>query len=475
MAALPNNARNHAGREMKTDALFAACSTTKAFTGAATSIAIQDSQSTQYPIHWSTTLASLISDDFVLDDGYATKNITLEDALSHRTGMPQHNWTLALFPKDGPTLGSIVRSMRYMPLATPLRTKYHYSNHMYIAVSHAMEQHIGDSLGNFMKKRIWEPLGMSETYFGAAEARKNPSSTMKLVQGYDWIPTKEGGDFVQRPDNDWPANSGAGAIVSNVLDYARWVRELIEREGPLKGHETLTDPRIIYYQNEDLDLPAPFHTYALGWVVDIYRGQYIYSHGGGWPGYASWVGFIPDKKFGFVVMGNSSSARYAAFKLVTYLLDKHLDLPVDPVYQEKIAACSLRQAKEWHGGLKNENPDTSKQRLFPWLPDPPIPHTLPLSKYAGTYKHLTQTTITFNADSKYLSADLRDRVIPCELCLDHASGESFIGRIHREGLNLMPPFSVEFCLDSGGVVKRIGLCLEPDMKGENIWFERCES
>jgi CubicO group peptidase (beta-lactamase class C family) len=459
---------------MTTDALFAACSTSKAFTGAATSIAIQDSQSTESPIHWSTTLASLIPGEFILDDNYATENITLEDALSHRTGMPQHNWTLALFPKIGPTPGSIVRAMRYMPLTTPPRTKYHYSNHMYIAVSHALEQYTGDSLGAFMKKRIWEPLGMSDTYFGVAEARQNSLNSVKLVQGYDWIPTKEGGAFVPKPENYWLANSGAGAIVSNVLDYGRWVRELIEKEGPLKGHETVTDPRTICFQNDDLNLPAPFHTYALGWLVDSYRGEYLYSHGGGWPGYACWVGFIPSKKFGFVVMGNSSSARYAAFRLITYLLDKHLDLPADPAYQEQIAACTSRQTKEWHARLKNEEPDISKQRLFPWLPDPPIPHTLPLSKYAGSYKHPTETTVTFNIDSGSLTADLRDRVIPCELCLDHASGNYFVGRIHSAGLDLMPPFAVEFCLENG-VVTNVGLCLEPDMKREKIWFERCQS
>jgi CubicO group peptidase (beta-lactamase class C family) len=474
MAELPNNTRDHPAREMTTDALFATCSTTKAFTSAATSIAIQDSQSTESPIHWSTPLASLMPEDFVLDDGYATKNITLEDALSHRTGMPEHNWTLALFSKKDHTPGSMVRAMRHMPLATPLRTKYHYSNHMYIAVSHALEQHTGGSLGTFMKKRIWEPLDMTETYFGIAEARKDPSSKAKLVPGYDWYPGKEGGSFIPRPYQDWPANSGAGTIISNVLDYARWVRELIEREGPLKGHETVIDPRTISFENDDLSFPAPFHLYALGWMVDSYRGQYLYSHGGGWPGYASWVAFVPSKSFGCVVMGNSSSARYAAFKLVTYLLDKHLDLPVDPAYQEQIAACSPRHAREWHERLENENPNISKQRLFPQLSDPPLPHSLPLSKYAGIYKHPTQTKLTLIIDSESLTADLRDRIIPCELCLDHISGEYFVGRFHSEGHNLTPPFLVEFHLDCAGVTK-IGLDLEPEMKGEKIWFERCES
>ncbi|CAG8085552.1 unnamed protein product [Penicillium olsonii] len=474
LAEYANDDEGRPSRQMTTDALFAACSTTKAFTAAAASIAIQESQSTKHPIHWDTTVASLIPEDFVLADQDATHNVTMEDALSHRTGIPQHNWTLALFPGKTATTGSAVRAMRHMSLATPLRSKYHYSNHMFIAVSHALERHTGIPLGEFLNNRIWEPLGMNNTYFTAAEVKKSPSSAAKLVQGYDWIPTDDGGSFLPRPDNDWPANSGAGAMYSNVLDYARWVRELIEMEGPLKGHQTLLDPRTIHFENGDVNLPAPFHAYGLGWFVDNYRGHYLYSHAGGWPGYGIYVGFVPSMKFGFVIMGNSSSARYAAFRLFTFLLDKHLQLPVDPIYEGQLAEAIANQNKEWQAGFTNEKIDVSKQRLFPRLPDPPIPHTLCLARYAGTYQHPAELDIVLRAEPGCLTADLQDRVIPCELSLVHASGEFFIGRLHREGLDLLPPFSVEFCLNGEGLVDRAGLLIEPDIKGEKVWFNRVE-
>ncbi|KAF4771793.1 hypothetical protein N7455_008149 [Penicillium solitum] len=474
-AELSEHSTGRPSREMTTDALFATCSTTKAFTGAMTSIAIQDSKATESPINWDTPVASLIPEDFILENDYATKNITLEDALSHRSGMPEHNWTLALFSKKGPTTGSIVRAMRHMPLTTPPRTKYHYSNYMYIAVSHALEQHTGERLGAFMKRRIWDPLGMRETFFSPSEAKANPATATKLVQPYSWVLMKEGGKFVPQPEHDCPANSGAGAIVSNVLDYAHWVQELIEGTGPLKGHDSLTDPRTIYFQNDDLNLPAPYHAYALGWVVDNYRGQHLYSHGGGWPGYASWVGFVPEKKFGFVVMGNSFSARYAAFRLVTYLLDRRLGLSDDPKYEEQVAACIERQTETWVSSLRNEVMEDSKKRLFASLPDPPLSCSLHISGYTGTYRHPTGATFTIQIINGRLEGHLRDRVIPCELSLVHASGEFFVGRIHNAGLDLVSPFPVEFYIDAAGVAQRVGLLLEPAMKEEKLWFERCRS
>jgi hypothetical protein len=38
----------------------------------------------------------------------------------------------------------------------------------------------------------------------------------------------------------------------------------------------------------------------------------------------------------------------------------------------------------------------------------------------------------------------------------------------------MPSFAVEFGIDNTGLVAKVGLLLESELKGENIWFKRCE-
>lgn len=78
--------------------LFFAASTTKSFTSAMAASLVE---SEEHPsINWNTRLVDLIKDDFVLDQSspegrWATNHTTLEDALSHRTGMPRHDmiWT----------------------------------------------------------------------------------------------------------------------------------------------------------------------------------------------------------------------------------------------------------------------------------------------------------------------------------------------------------------------------------------------
>jgi len=64
--------------------LFCGGSTTKAFTAAAMSMLVDTGS-----LGWKTKVVDVLREDFVLQDEYATREITIEDILSHRTGMPR--------------------------------------------------------------------------------------------------------------------------------------------------------------------------------------------------------------------------------------------------------------------------------------------------------------------------------------------------------------------------------------------------
>ncbi|KXH59769.1 hypothetical protein CSAL01_06418 [Colletotrichum salicis] len=78
--------------------LYYTGSTTKSFTAAGISLLIDNANATSsvYPgLIWKTPVSDILSDDFVLSDDWATAHITLEDALSHRTGYPRHDMASA--------------------------------------------------------------------------------------------------------------------------------------------------------------------------------------------------------------------------------------------------------------------------------------------------------------------------------------------------------------------------------------------
>ncbi|KAK1714323.1 beta-lactamase/transpeptidase-like protein, partial [Colletotrichum lupini] len=74
--------------------LYYTGSTTKSFTAAGISLLIDNASATSsvYPgLSWKTPVSHILRDDFVLSDEWATAHITLEDAMSHRTGYPSHD------------------------------------------------------------------------------------------------------------------------------------------------------------------------------------------------------------------------------------------------------------------------------------------------------------------------------------------------------------------------------------------------
>lgn len=75
------------GDQVTADTLFDCASLSKSLTAAAVSLLVDDNK--KYPgVDWSTPVSRLLRDDFVLEDPYATENVTIEDILSHRSGMP---------------------------------------------------------------------------------------------------------------------------------------------------------------------------------------------------------------------------------------------------------------------------------------------------------------------------------------------------------------------------------------------------
>ena len=115
-------------------------------------------------IQWNTPISSLIRDDFVLEDDYATTHTTIEDALSHRSGMPRHDISYGgTYDDHEGTPRDLVRALRYLPLTAEPRTKFQYCNMMYITISHVIETVTGTWLGDYLKEKIWGPLEMNST------------------------------------------------------------------------------------------------------------------------------------------------------------------------------------------------------------------------------------------------------------------------------------------------------------------------
>lgn len=181
-------------------------------------------------------------------------------------------------------------------------------------------------------------------------------------------------------DSSCLSRSGAGATISNVLDYTKWLRCHMTASPPLSsvGHRELHTPRMIASTPEyGLTGFRGADTYALGWVVSNYRGEEMHWHTGGLPGMVSIMAYFPRLQWGITMMGNGGNGG-AQQVLIFDLLDQMMSVPVQDRYdwvptledREAVALQTLKNA------AKLLYPDTPKDKDA-------IPLVLPLQSYTG--------------------------------------------------------------------------------------------
>jgi len=168
---------------------------------------------------------------------------------------------------------------------------------------------------------------MNQTFWSHDDALKYLSSNpeVMLSESHRWDSDKE--EYVHMPYWDDSGVSGSGSIVSNVVDFAKWIKSFINQGGPLStpGYTAVTTPV--------MPMPPQFPRikglcYAMGWMVGVYRGERIVFHPGGTDSYVSNMLFLPDKKFGVVGMVNSANNAVINAPLFS-LIDDFLGVPED--------------------------------------------------------------------------------------------------------------------------------------------------
>jgi CubicO group peptidase (beta-lactamase class C family) len=297
------------------DTLYFAGSTTKAMTSAAAGKIVHSKDSVFKKIKWTTPIATVLGDDFVLTDEYATSHMSIEDALSHRSGLPAHDVS---YGWSAQSLLECVRSLRHLPFSTDFRTGWLYNNILYGAVGAAIERLTGKDLSGVLEDWFWKPLGMTSTtlYLDKALAMHDDSGNTRLARGYYW--TK---DEFYVPDAypDFTPVAAAGAAISSVRDFSLWVKALLEASAgssdasvPLSGDlfRDLITPRSIVpslYASLWKDCNG-ITTCALGWLVQNLGSRTLISHGGGLVGFGTCVYLLPEEGFGFISMGNTMSS-----------------------------------------------------------------------------------------------------------------------------------------------------------------------
>jgi CubicO group peptidase (beta-lactamase class C family) len=148
--------------------LFGIASNTKAFTAAALAILVDEGK-----ISWDDPVIKHLP-GFQMYDPFVTREMTVRDLLTHRSGLGLGAGDLMFFPPTTFTRDEIVARLRYIKPATSFRSKYAYDNVLYLVAGQVVAAVSGKSWDDFIKERIFAPLGMTASNTSVKDLRPVP-------------------------------------------------------------------------------------------------------------------------------------------------------------------------------------------------------------------------------------------------------------------------------------------------------------
>lgn len=317
---------------------FAIASNTKAFTAAALAILVDDGKLT-----WQTKVRDIIP-EFTMYNSYVSDNFTIEDLLTHRSGMGLGAGDLMIFSEgDDFTIHDILTNFQYFKPVSPFRTKFDYDNLLYIVAGEVIARVSGMSWEEFVKQKIILPLQLDDTYcsYYFIDDKQNVADPHIVKDGVPHVTQPTLFDFSR-------INGAAASIYSSIHDLSKWMitqmndgrydDSLQKSLFSKKSHQAMWTIHTVTKAKNDNRYNTHFSGYGLGWFLKDVQGNMQVWHTGGLAGMLSKVIMIPDKKLGVVVLTNASNDGAGVFASVTQtIVDSYLGLD-DHHWVEKYAA-----------------------------------------------------------------------------------------------------------------------------------------
>ncbi len=246
--------------------------------------------------------------------GYPTKGnrITVHHLLTHTSGIKSYtNMTkwITMRIKDM-TVEELIDFFKNEPVNFKPGDQWNYCNSGYFLLGAIIEKVSGKTYEEFLQKRIFDPLGMKNTFYG------NHSKIIPgRVSGYN--NSRHGvinADYISMT-----TPYAAGALISNVDDLATWTAAL--NNGKLISKKSLEK----MYTPVKLNNGKTFD-YGYGFSIVNRNGKRAIVHGGGIQGFITYAIYIPEDDVYIAVLtnyaGKQPGASYTARWIAALLTGK---------------------------------------------------------------------------------------------------------------------------------------------------------
>ncbi|MCW3086742.1 MAG: serine hydrolase [Sediminibacterium sp.] len=378
-------------------------------------------------------------------------SITLRDMMSHRTGLPRHDYSWYGF--SSASRDSLMRRIQFMEPSLGIRERWQYNNFMFMLQGLVAEKITGKSWEDNIRESIFKPLGMTQSNFTIPDLEKNTDGSYGYGVKQDSILKKL--DYY-----NINAMSPAGAINSNVMEMANWVTAWING-GKFKGKEVLPAGYVTEAMSSQMVVNAAlptrekpdvqFANYGFGWMLGSYKGHYRVEHGGNIDGFSASTCFFPSDSVGIVVLTNQNGS--AITSIVRNLLaDRMLKLPYFDWNSDVKRTSDKAKATAKEAGKTRIS-----TRKFNTTPS----HAL--KEYEGIYTHPGYGSFEVNYVHDSLFAKLGKDL----LWLRHYHYDIFdpFDKDPKEGIDTTEKseLRLQFQMSEAGEINAVNLALEPTL------------
>jgi CubicO group peptidase (beta-lactamase class C family) len=242
-------------------------------------------------------------------------DITVKMLLDHRSGIPDYIKWVPNYRKDEEIPMTNDQVLQLFTVFKPRlefrpNTRFKYSNSNYALLASIVEKVTEMRFPEFMRKYIFGPLGMKNT-FVHDPARFSLPANATISYKYNWVP---------EPDMYADGVYGDKNIYSTVQDMYRWDQSFYRNT--LLNNETIE----LSYGPCSFEKPG-VKNYGLGWRMFCYpNGEKIIYHNGWWHGNnTSFYRFIQEN-LTIVILGNKYNNGVYKHAKVLYSIVKNVPL-----------------------------------------------------------------------------------------------------------------------------------------------------
>jgi CubicO group peptidase (beta-lactamase class C family) len=222
------------------------------------------------------------------------KDVTVRELLSHTAGFGDYPKDFN-FRKDWSEEEEL-KLIEGIPLAYPPGTSWKYSNFGYVTLGILIHRVMGEFYGDFLQRRIFQPLGMQSA---------------RIISEADIVPNRSAGYRMEKGElknQEWVApvvnTTADGSLYLSILDLAKWDAALYtERLLKRSSLDLMWTP--VWLKNGQPNKGK----YGFGWFIERRDGHRSIHHDGSWQGFETAIDRYVDDQLTVVVLANLADAK----------------------------------------------------------------------------------------------------------------------------------------------------------------------